>query len=431
MKKVIIYLLFITINFLIYILPVYANDGQIILCEYEHDGKNVLKIQFNPLNLEVYTPDDNDDAGQWMIQYKQKESDHYEYFYGQPKTVGSFDLAFYQSDIINISKDKNRFSESMKTNFSCPKYVNIEYDGWWHRACFTNGGDGTNNTCQDGGNIFEYNAQLSTTSDTLYNKINDYANSTFDKMNIKDILSSVDTKNGSNDYTKVIDNLKSDTKVYVKKVLIPSYGFETTYVTPLFIKNIDKYIDEIENHAGLIDKLNERVNAEKLKMEKDNARKEAIKGTLTGQIPTATPEEAAKIQEEINKIQSEIDSNNQTIDELNQVSRWIETTQIKVGGINIPDDTSSCEGLLGSNVSKIIKNLFKTIQYAGPILVAIFTIMDFVKAVLSGEAEDMKKASNKLIKRLIAVVLLFFIPLICDMLLDLTGITTSNNCSFK
>lgn len=91
-------------------------------------------------------------------------------------------------------------------------------------------------------------------------------------------------------------------------------------------------------------------------------------------------------------------------------------------------EKDECNGLMGEEFTKIINNIFKTIQYLGPVLVAIFTTSDFLKAVLSGDPADMKKASGKFSKRLVAAILLFFIPLICKLLFGLVGITMPENC---
>lgn len=90
---------------------------------------------------------------------------------------------------------------------------------------------------------------------------------------------------------------------------------------------------------------------------------------------------------------------------------------------------SGCKNILGDDVTNILHNILKTIQYAGPILVAIMTIIDLVKASLSGEQDELKKMMPKFIKRLVAAMLLFFIPLLVNLIFDIIlGISIDNVC---
>lgn len=112
----------------------------------------------------------------------------------------------------------------------------------------------------------------------------------------------------------------------------------------------------------------------------------------------------------------------------------VEATSNSSGGNTSITDPSSieivekndCISLLGEEIERLIKNVLKTIQYLGPILVAILTIFDLIKAALGGEEEEMKKVYQKLVKRLIAAVLLFFIPLLVNFMLDLLNVTNAN-----
>ena len=84
-----------------------------------------------------------------------------------------------------------------------------------------------------------------------------------------------------------------------------------------------------------------------------------------------------------------------------------------------PSDKTDCRSILDSEVRKLLNNILKTIQYAGPILVTVFTIIDLIKASVTGDAGELKKVYQKLIKRLIAAVLLFFVPTLVNLIIDL------------
>lgn len=82
------------------------------------------------------------------------------------------------------------------------------------------------------------------------------------------------------------------------------------------------------------------------------------------------------------------------------------------------NDTKEGCSMIHPDVIKILKNIFRLIQIAGPILAIVLGMADFVGAVLSGEADAMKKASKKFITRLIAAALLFLIPVLLEFLLQ-------------
>jgi hypothetical protein len=49
-------------------------------------------------------------------------------------------------------------------------------------------------------------------------------------------------------------------------------------------------------------------------------------------------------------------------------------------------------------------------------------MLDFAKAVISSKEEEMRKAQATFIKRVIAAVALFFVPLLVDFIMELADI---------
>ena len=49
-----------------------------------------------------------------------------------------------------------------------------------------------------------------------------------------------------------------------------------------------------------------------------------------------------------------------------------------------------------------------------------------VKAIITSDDENMKKAQSKFVKRLIAAAALFFVPTITSILLSIFGLTTNS-----
>lgn len=68
-----------------------------------------------------------------------------------------------------------------------------------------------------------------------------------------------------------------------------------------------------------------------------------------------------------------------------------------------------------------ISNILRWVKYILPVIVIIFGILDFIKAMGADKEDEMKKAQGKFIKRLIAAALVFIIPLILEFILDKMG----------
>ena len=86
-----------------------------------------------------------------------------------------------------------------------------------------------------------------------------------------------------------------------------------------------------------------------------------------------------------------------------------------------PQELIGC-GLLGENTLNIIKKLFRFSRFAIPILVIILGLTDFLGVVFSGEEKNFKEAGNRFVKRLMAGVLIVFVPYILTMLINISGI---------
>ncbi|MDO4375553.1 MAG: hypothetical protein Q4C33_00035 [bacterium] len=79
---------------------------------------------------------------------------------------------------------------------------------------------------------------------------------------------------------------------------------------------------------------------------------------------------------------------------------------------------SSCQGLLGESTMEDLTNVFKYMKILGPVLVIIYSTIDYVTALVNKDAEEYKKVNKKLITRLILTVSLFFLPIILNLLLS-------------
>ncbi len=91
------------------------------------------------------------------------------------------------------------------------------------------------------------------------------------------------------------------------------------------------------------------------------------------------------------------------------------------------DNNTTCGGLLGdptksNTVAHFLAQTLKFIQFCGPILVIVTTILDLIKATTSGDKDALQKMLKKTAQRVIYAVLLFVFPSILDIILKWTNI---------
>lgn len=98
-------------------------------------------------------------------------------------------------------------------------------------------------------------------------------------------------------------------------------------------------------------------------------------------------------------------------------------------------DNKECKGILGNpdNEDSVAWFLVKILDYLkllGPLMILVLSSLDFAKAILMSDDESLKKAQSNLITRLILAALLFVLPTLIEVLLDIFGITSSDICIF-
>lgn len=93
----------------------------------------------------------------------------------------------------------------------------------------------------------------------------------------------------------------------------------------------------------------------------------------------------------------------------------------------------TCEGILGQDIIKWLKSAFLLIQIGTIIIVIVMTMLDFVKAITSGEADIMKKVWKNFSRRLIVLVILFLAPVLVNFILkifNISGVDPNNPLCF-
>lgn len=99
----------------------------------------------------------------------------------------------------------------------------------------------------------------------------------------------------------------------------------------------------------------------------------------------------------------------------------------------IGSDNINCNSIFVKNgeynsLYHVMQDAFTLIKFAAPILVIVLSSMDYIKAITSHDAEDLKKANVKFVKRLVIGVIIFLLPFLLDFLFEAFGLFDLNTC---
>lgn len=86
--------------------------------------------------------------------------------------------------------------------------------------------------------------------------------------------------------------------------------------------------------------------------------------------------------------------------------------------------TGDCYGVLGKELTELLEELFNWIQIIVPCLVLVLCSVDCASAVIAQDEKAIKETLNKIVKRVIIGVAIFFVPILLDILLDFADIVT-------
>lgn len=81
-----------------------------------------------------------------------------------------------------------------------------------------------------------------------------------------------------------------------------------------------------------------------------------------------------------------------------------------------------------AQVMGVVNLIMKIICIIVPIVLIIMGSFDLFKAVTAGKDEDIKKKQQTLIKRIIAGVIVFLVPTIVNVLMNLIGVSDWREC---
>lgn len=83
-----------------------------------------------------------------------------------------------------------------------------------------------------------------------------------------------------------------------------------------------------------------------------------------------------------------------------------------------------CNNLIPTEIANTIGSVYNILLIAIPVMIVLFGVIDFLKAVMAGKEDDIKKSTSVFIKRLITGLLVFFVLAFVKLLL---GVIQTNN----
>lgn len=82
-------------------------------------------------------------------------------------------------------------------------------------------------------------------------------------------------------------------------------------------------------------------------------------------------------------------------------------------------DAVTCEALFDADLRELIDELLTYPKIIVPVLVIVLGMLDLGKAVIASKEDEMRKAQATFIKRVILGVVIFFVPVIVNVLMDI------------
>lgn len=90
---------------------------------------------------------------------------------------------------------------------------------------------------------------------------------------------------------------------------------------------------------------------------------------------------------------------------------------------NQAGETISCENIDPCNsISDIVRNYWKYVMIAIPIILMLLMSLDFFKAMSSNDSDALKKASSNAVKRVVITIIILALPVLMTILFDWIGI---------
>lgn len=224
----------------------------------------------------------------------------------------------------------------------------------------------------------------------------------------------------------LVSQLKEQTSSSFTSVK-PDYNLNS-HMEPTYVEKDQKYYnEELNKITDYLEKYCSDANSSSFDQKKCN---EMIQKAAT--IKEVDKETFNRYQQAVNKVEKTLEEqhkqNQQTVEIIEESTKT--ETEEKPNGETVSTTTvnfkSGCEAIYGGGIGEYINHLFTFVKYAGLALVVILSTMDFLKVIAADKDDALKVAFNRLVKRCIALVLLFLTPSLIRFAFNLLNITGSN-----
>ncbi len=265
----------------------------------------------------------------------------------------------------------------VKKNKQCPDYMAVKIDGAYELAAYT-----TKKKAQD---FIEERAKT---------------NNTFYLAPRKGLDNSEEKKTAEKNIQNHIDHINS---------VMQNYSFESC-------SNVDengiKYWSEC---SSILDALEIYINSSG----------DTVDAILAAETFTEKDEIIKSYNETVSKAQEFLEKSNQELSEYDKER----DQQLGLGPIDVTDNTTTletsdldCNGIFAGNFGTLLKQILSFIRFLAPILIIGLSIIDFIKATASQDDSEIKKAANKLVKRMVIGTIIFILPTLLELIFYLAGI---------
>ena len=343
--------------------------------------------------------------GEWSVSYWNGIGDIGEdMYYGGTKGPNGFGNIFSSSGSPNIYWEVDNIGTS---NFRCPEHAYFDRNAFTEmcfsddaEACeakngiwFTLFGEGDRDFKSDEKN-YDLLHQVELYTDTMFNGIID---------DIADGVYNEQIQNGTFG-DEVIQNMVDESFETFKNGTL--YGNDI----PAFIVNSDAYQNLYTNvETALLNAIEE-------------AKKEATEAHENGET---TNEEYENTMNNLDNVNVE--------DVVSGAQEAFDNIKYESLQVNWEWEANTCNSILGSTTdindpAYYLNFAFNILKYIAIIILFVFTVLDFAKAVASSDNDALKKALQKAIKRLIICVVIFFLPTLINFILNLLGVVDDPTC---
>lgn len=95
----------------------------------------------------------------------------------------------------------------------------------------------------------------------------------------------------------------------------------------------------------------------------------------------------------------------------------LDLTNVVLDQVNMGSEDATCSAL--GSFKDDLQSIFNAFKIIAPILTLVLSTFEYVTTILNKELENMKKTNKRFITRLVLVVVLYFIPVILNLLLGI------------